>query len=93
MKNTILNQLMGLRMNGVTNEITNNDMDYSEIIRRSNAYSDKLETLQLPKEVRLLVDRYVSEQNALGSHYGIFQIFRQRHQGTKYIPETENSIR
>ncbi len=71
MNNTILNQLMGLRMNSVMNEITNNDMDYQEIVRQSDIYSDKLEALQLPKETRLLIDRYVSEQNALGSRYGM----------------------
>lgn len=71
MKKTILDQLMGLRMNSVMNEITNSDMEYQEIIRQSNVYSDKLEALQLQKETRLLIDRYVSEQNALGSRYGM----------------------
>lgn len=71
MKKTILDQLMGLRMNSVMNEITNSDMEYQEIIRQSNVYSDNLEALQLPKETRLLIDRYVSEQNALGSRYGM----------------------
>lgn len=71
MKNTILNQLMGLRMESVMNEITSNDVEYQEIIRKSNVYSNKLEALQLPKETRLLIDHYVSEQNALGSRYGM----------------------
>ena len=71
MKNTVLNQLMGLRMNSIMNEITNSDMEYQEIIRKSDIYSDKLEALQLPEETRLLIDRYVSEQNALGSRYGM----------------------
>lgn len=71
MKKTILDQLMGLRMNSVMNEITNSDMEYQEIIRKSDIYSNKLEVLQLPKETRLLIDRYVSEQNALGSRYGM----------------------
>mgnify|MGYP006916353929 FL=1 len=71
MKKTILDQLMGLRMNSVMNEITNSDMEYQEIIRKSDIYSNKLEALQLPKETRLLIDRYVSEQNALGSRYGV----------------------
>ena len=71
MKKTILDQLMGLRMNSVMNEITNSDMEYQDIIRKSDIYSNKLEALQLPKETRLLIDRYVSEQNALGSRYGM----------------------
>ena len=71
MKNTVLNQLMGLRMNSVMNEITNSDMEYQEIIRKSDVYSNKLDALQLPKETRLLIDQYVSEQNALDSRYGM----------------------
>ena len=58
-------------MNSVMNEITNNDMEYQEIIRKSDVYSDKLDALQLPKETQLLIDQYVSEQNALGSRYGM----------------------
>lgn len=71
MKKTILNQLMELRMDNVMSEITNNDVEYQEIIRKSNMYSDKLDALHLPKETRLLIDRYVSEQNALGARYGM----------------------
>ena len=59
-----LYQLMGVRMNGVMNGITNSDGQYQEIIRRSDVYSDRLEEMELPEEVRLLIDRYVSEQNA-----------------------------
>ena len=55
-----LYQLMGVRMNG----ITNSDGQYQEIIRRLDVYSDRLEEMELPEEVRLLIDRYVSEQNA-----------------------------
>ena len=58
-------------MNDVMNVITNSDEQYQEIIRRSDVYSDKLEEMELPEEVRLLIDRYVSEQNALGSRYGM----------------------
>lgn len=29
------------------------------------------DSLHLPREVRLLIDRYISEQNALGSRYGV----------------------
>ena len=70
-KESALHELMGVRMNGVMNGITNNDKEYQEIIRKSDNYSNKLETLNLPKETRLLIDHYVSEQNALGSRYGM----------------------
>lgn len=55
-------------MNCIMNEITNSDMAYQEI-RKSDIYSDNLEALQLPEESQLLIDRYISEQNALGSRY------------------------
>ena len=35
-------------------------------------YSGELDRMDLSKEFRLLIDRYVSEQNALGSRYGMF---------------------
>ena len=65
-KESALYQLMGVRMNG----ITNSDGEYQEIIRKSDEYSGRLEEMELPEEVRLLIDRYVSEQNTLGSRYG-----------------------
>lgn len=62
---------MDIRMNGVMNGIVSNDGEYQSIIRKSDEYSDRLDEMDLPKEVRLLIDRYVSEQNALGSRYGM----------------------
>lgn len=59
-------------MNGVMNGITNNDKEYQEIIRKSDEYSGRLDEMELPAEIRLLIDRYASEQNALGSRYGMF---------------------
>lgn len=70
-KESALHELMGIRMNGIMNGITNNDSEYQEIIRKSDNYSNKLDSLHLPKETRLLIDCYVSEQNALGSRYGM----------------------
>lgn len=66
-----LYQLMGIHMNGVINGITNSDGEYQEILRKSDVYSDRLEEMELPEEVRLLIDRYVSKQNALSSLYGM----------------------
>ncbi|NBH99903.1 hypothetical protein D7Y41_35810 [Anaerotruncus sp. 1XD22-93] len=70
-KDSALYQLMGIRMNSVMNGITNSDGEYPAIIRKSDEYSDRLDEMDLSKEVRLLIDRYVSEQNALGSRYGM----------------------
>lgn len=70
-KESALHQLMDIRMNGVMNGITNSDGEYQEIIQKPDEYSGKLDKLNLPKEVRLLIDRYVSEQSTLGSRYGM----------------------
>ena len=68
--NSVLYQLMDMRTNGILNNIIEADADYQESSRRSDEYSDKLKELDLPDEVRSLIDRYVSEENALGARYG-----------------------
>ncbi len=70
-KDSALYQLMDTRMNGVMNDIVSSDGEYQEILRRSDEYSGKLEKIGLPVDIRLLIDRYVSEQNAPGSRYGM----------------------
>jgi len=47
-KDSALYQLMGVRMN----DITNSDGEYQEIIRKSDMYSDRLDQMELPKEVQ-----------------------------------------
>ena len=58
---------MGTCMNG----IVSSDGEYQAILRKSDVYSGELERMELPTEIRLLIDRYVSEQNALGSRFGM----------------------
>ena len=70
-KDSALYQLMDTRMNGVMNGIVSSDGEYQAILRKSDIYSGELERMELPKEIRLLIDRYVSEQNALGSRFGM----------------------
>jgi len=70
-KDSALYQLMSVRMNGVMNDITNSDGEYQAILRKSDIYSGELDRMDLSKEIRLLIDRYVSEQNALGSRFGM----------------------
>ena len=62
---------MDTRMNGVMNGIVSGDGEYQAILRESDIYSGELDRMDLSKEIRLLIDRYVSEQNALGSRYGM----------------------
>lgn len=74
---SVLYLLMGERMNGIINGIMEADGEYQEIKQKSDVYSDRLDGLHLPKEARLLIDRYVSKQNAhstilcYGSRYGM----------------------
>ncbi len=70
-KQSTLYQLMDMRMNGIMNGITERDEDYQVLLRAVNEYSDKLEALHLPSETMKLIDRYVSEYNAIGSRYGM----------------------
>ncbi len=70
-KKSTLYQLMGMRMNGVMNGITEQDEDYQALLREVDKYSDMLEALHLPAEAMKLIDRYVSEYNAIGSRYGM----------------------
>lgn len=69
-KDSVMYQLMDLRVNGVLDIILKTDMDYQEIKRKSDVYSDQLDAMELSREVRQLIDKYVSEENALGARYG-----------------------
>lgn len=53
--NTVLHQLMSVRMESNMNGITKNDAFYQETKQRAEDYSDKLDALQLPKETKLLL--------------------------------------
>ncbi len=70
-KDSALYQLMDTRMHSVMNGIVSSDGEYQAILRKSDIYSGELDRMDLSKEIRLLIDRYVSEQNALGSRYGM----------------------
>ena len=63
-KDSALYQLMDTRMHSVMNGIVNSDGEYQAILRKSDIYSGELDRMDLSKEIRLLIDRYVSEQNA-----------------------------
>ena len=63
-KDSALYQLMDTRMNGVMNGIVSGDGEYQAILRKSDIYSGELDRMDLSKEIRLLIDRYLSEQNA-----------------------------
>ncbi len=63
-KDSALYQLMAIRINSIMSGITNGDGEYQAILRKSNEYSDRLERIGLPVDIRQLIDSYISEQNA-----------------------------
>lgn len=68
--NSVMYQLMDTRTNGILNSIVEADAEYQETSRRSDEYSGKLMEMDLTDEAKKLIDRYVSEENALGARYG-----------------------
>lgn len=70
-RQSTLYQLMGMRMNGIMNGITQRDEDYQALLRMVDEYTGKLDALHLPAEAMKLIDRYVSGYNAIGSRYGM----------------------
>ena len=70
-KKSVLHLLMGARMNGVMNGITEQDRDYQALLHEIDRYNARLESLQLPKETMHLIDQCVSGYNAIGSRYGM----------------------
>ncbi|MDO4344461.1 MAG: hypothetical protein Q4C50_06615 [Eubacteriales bacterium] len=65
-KNSVMYQLMDLRLNESFNAAILADEEYMTITKHSGEYLEKLDAMQLSKDARELIDRYVSEQNALG---------------------------
>ncbi len=84
-KDSALYQLMDTRMHSVMNGIVSSDGEYQAILRKSDIYSGELDRMDLSKEIRLLIDRYVSEQNALGSRYGMLAYLLGFHKGIIHI--------
>ncbi len=68
--NTVLHQLMAVRIENAMGMITEGDALYQETKQKAGEYSDKLDTLGLPDGTKLLIDRYVSEHIANGTRYG-----------------------
>lgn len=68
--NSALYQLMDTQTNGILDRILETDADYQEIDRKLDEYNKEVQALNLPLELRQLIDRYISEQNTLGARYG-----------------------
>lgn len=70
-KDSVLYQLMGMRMNGIMNGITEQDEDYQALLREVDKYTLQLEALQLSMEAMQLIEQYVCRYVAIGSRYGM----------------------
>ena len=69
-KNSLLYQLMAMRMNGIMNDVAEQDEDYQASLSAADPYIDQLKALHLPKETRQLIDDCVSAHVAIGSCFG-----------------------
>lgn len=69
-KDSVLYQLMDMRVNGILDRVLEKDEEYQEIAKKSGGYLDRLEAMELPKEAQSLIDLHSCEQNALGARYG-----------------------
>lgn len=70
-KDSVLYQLIELRLNTSLDEAITANKEYQAIIKKSNEYSKELDAMHLLEEVIDLIDHYVSEQNALSARYGV----------------------
>ena len=66
-KNSLLYQLMAMRMNGIMNGVAERDEDYQTSLSAADPYIDQLKALHLPKKTRQLIDDCVSAHVAIGS--------------------------
>ena len=69
-ENTVLYQLMDIRINEALGKITANDDEYQATVKEADSYSGKLDALELSDETRHLIDQYISANNANGCRYG-----------------------
>lgn len=69
-KNSLLYQLMAIRMNSIMNDVAEQDEDYQAAPGAADPYINQLKALHLPKETRHLIDDCVSGHMAIGSCLG-----------------------
>lgn len=69
-KESILEQLMKVRMDGLPAQTLGKDAIYAQTSKQAAEYCAKLDGLHLPPEVSLLIDRYANAQVANGARYG-----------------------
>ena len=62
-KKSTLYQLMGMRMNGIMNGITEQDEDYQALLQEVDKYSGSLEALHPPARLRRISPHRLSQTN------------------------------
>ncbi|MCI9071427.1 MAG: hypothetical protein HFH80_01205 [Lachnospiraceae bacterium] len=69
-KNSVLYQLMAMRLDSAINSIAERDEDYQASLSAVDKYIDQLKALPLPKETQKLVNDCMSGHIAIGSCWG-----------------------
>ena len=69
-KNSVLYQLMAMRLDSVMNGIAERDEDYQASLSAVDKYIDQLKALPLPKETQKLINDCMSGHIAIGSCWG-----------------------
>lgn len=69
-KESILEQLMKVRMDGLLDKTLDRDAVYAQTSEQAAEYCARLDGLHLPPKVSLLIDRYANAQVANGARYG-----------------------
>lgn len=69
-KQSVLYDLMAMRMNDIMNEVAEHDEDYQASLRAVDPYIAQLNALHLPQEIKQLIDDCISGHVAIGSCFG-----------------------
>lgn len=69
-KNSVLYQLMAMRLDSAINGIAERDEDYQASLSAVDKYIDQLKALPLPKETQKLINDCMSGHIAIGSCWG-----------------------
>ena len=69
-KNSVLYQLMAMRLDSAINSIAERDEDYQASLSAVDKYIDQLKALPLPKETQKLVNDCMSGHIDIGSCWG-----------------------
>lgn len=70
MGKSIFDVITGYAVNEGLSHVLQQDEEYKQIMQNIDDLTEKMDTLGLPKEQRLLMDRLISAYNENGAYYG-----------------------